>query len=310
MLVAILCQRVRDWAADMVHETEPVRRGSRAAPMVRYPARHVAANITPRGRMPSAAEQTCEMPFELESLAKAVNYQRWVAEAIRPYMGRRILEVGAGIGNMSQWLPVHERLVLTETEPALLDVLHERTHEYFGEAASKVSVSPFDLNGPSPDLTQLQRESFDTIVSFNVLEHIADDRAAVEQLLAILGASDRPVRRLVSFVPAQSWAFSQMDRFYGHFRRYSAGRIREISRELAPDAQLSLTPFNAIGLLGWTWTTLILKRSVIDPGSVKAFDAICPYIKPIDNFICRTLRYPLGQSFVWVLTLPRGSAAP
>jgi SAM-dependent methyltransferase len=254
--------------------------------------------------MESATELTESMPFELESLAKAVNYQRWVSDAIQPYMGRRILEVGAGIGNMSQWLPVRERLVLTETEPALLAVLHARTHRYFGDAVSRVRIAALDLGGHTSDALQLEGEAFDTIVSFNVLEHIENDRAAVERLLALLRSSDRPMRRLVSFVPAQSWALSQMDRYYGHFRRYSAGRIRQVSRELAPDAQLSLRSFNAIGLLGWVWTTMILKRGVIDPGSVKAFDALCPYIKHIDNFACRTLRYPLGQSFVWVLTLP------
>ena len=254
--------------------------------------------------MSHSAEPTFDMPFELASLAKAVNYQRWVWEAVQPYMGRRILEVGAGIGNMSQWLPVRERLVLTETEPTLLPILRARTPQYFGDGASKVSVSSLDLSRPS-DAHQLEREAFDTIVSFNVLEHIEDDRAAVRQLLDILRASDQPVRRLVSFVPAQAWALSQMDRFYGHFRRYSASGLRELSLELAPDARVSLASFNAIGLLGWVWTTLIVKRTTIDPGAVTAFDAICPYIKTLDNFACRRLRYPFGQSLVWVLTLPR-----
>lgn len=243
------------------------------------------------------------MPFELESLAKAVNYQRWVSDAIQPYMGRRILEVGAGIGNMSQWLPVRERIVLTETEPALLDILRQRVPAYFGDGAAKVSVARLDLSTPV-DAHNLERERFDTIVSFNVLEHIEDDRAAIGRLLDMLRASDQPVRRLVSFVPAQAWALSDMDRFYGHFRRYSAGRLRDLSRELAPGADVTLTPFNAVGLLGWVWTTMILKRTTIDPGSVSAFDAICPYLRPFDTVLCRTLRYPFGQSLVWVVTLP------
>ena len=245
------------------------------------------------------------MPFELESLAKAVNYQRWVSDAIQPYMGKRILEVGAGIGNMSQWLPARERLVLTETEPALLDILRARVPGYFGEHAGKVSVSPLDLSTPA-DAHQLERERFDTIVSFNVLEHIEDDRAAIARLIEMLRASDQPVRRLVAFVPAQAWALSDMDRFYGHFRRYSAGRLRDISRDLAPGAHVSLTPFNAVGLLGWVWTTMILKRTTIDPGSVAAFDAMTPYLKPFDTLLCKTLRYPFGQSLIWVLTLPPG----
>jgi SAM-dependent methyltransferase len=244
------------------------------------------------------------MPFELESLAKAVNYQQWVSEAIQPYLGRRILEVGAGIGNMSQWLPVRERVVLTETEPALLQILRDRVPGYFGDNASKVSVAPLDLSTPA-DARALEHERFDTIVSCNVLEHIEDDRAAISRLLDMLRASDQPVRRLVAFVPAQPWALSDMDRFYGHFRRYSARQLRDLSRDLAPEAQVSLTSFNAVGLLGWVWSTMILKRTTIDPGSVRAFDTLVPYLKPFDTLLCRTLRYPFGQSLIWVLTLPR-----
>ena len=257
------------------------------------------------------AESSHELPFELESLANAVNYQRWVSDAVQPFLGRRIVEVGAGIGNMSQWLPVRDRLILTETEPALLDVLRARAPRYFGDGLSKVSISPLDLTHhlPSTALSALQHEHLDTIVSFNVLEHMDDDRAAVRLMLDVLRASSQPVRRLVNFVPAQAWALSPLDTFYGHFRRYSGSRIRALSRELAPDAALSLTPFNAVGLLGWVWSALVLRRTIIDPASVKRFDAICPYTKHVDNFACRTLRYPSGQSYVWVLTLPVGNAS-
>jgi SAM-dependent methyltransferase len=261
-----------------------------------------------RKPMHNSPEVPTDLPFELDSLSKALNYQRWVFEAVQPYMGRRILEFGAGIGNMSRWLPVRERLVLTETEPMLLDVLRNRKAEYFGDAASKVEIAPLDLTrdmGDPQARAALARHALDTVVSFNVLEHIEDDRAALAMLIDALRSSNAAERRLVSFVPAQAWALSQLDRHYGHFRRYSAARIGELSRELAPDAMLSLTPFNALGLLGWVWSTIILKRTTIDPAAVKAYDAICRHTKHVDDFVCRTLRYPFGQSFVWVLTFRR-----
>jgi SAM-dependent methyltransferase len=245
------------------------------------------------------------LPFELDLLAEARNYQKWMFDAVRPYLGRRILEVGSGIGNMSRWLPAEELLVLTETEPELLDVLRQRMPEYFGSNVRNVRIDALDLSPHTLAATPIEHYQLDTIVSFNVLEHIEDDRFAIAQLLKVLRASPAPVRRLVSFVPAHAWALSNLDRHYGHFRRYSRRRLRELSRELAPEARVTITPFNALGFVGWVWNTMILKKIRIDKGSVTAYDSICRYTRGPDDFVCRRLRYPLGQSFVWVLELTR-----
>jgi SAM-dependent methyltransferase len=244
-----------------------------------------------------------QLPFELDSLAEARNYQRWVFDAVKPWLGRRILEIGSGIGNMSQWLPADDLLVLTETDPALVELLRQRVPTYFGRRASNVRIYQLEVGAGDPAEIEIAHDRLDTVVSFNVLEHIEHDGAAMRHLLDILRGSPAPERRLVSFVPAQAWALSDLDRHYGHFRRYSKQRIRELSRDLAPDADLTVTPFNALGLLGWLWSTMILKRTTIDRASVKAYDAICRHTRGADDFICRTLGYPFGQSFVWVLTL-------
>ena len=245
------------------------------------------------------------LPFELDSLAQARHYQRWVFDAVRPFLGRRVLEVGSGIGNMSQWLPADELLVLTETEPQLVQILRERVPSYFGSRAANVRIHELQLGAGDPRESAIEGYALDTIASFNVLEHIEDDRGVIAHLLGLLRASPAEERRLVSFVPAQAWALSNLDRYYGHFRRYSRRRIRDLSRDLAPEARLTITPFNALGLAGWVWSTMILRQTKIDSRSVKAYDAICHYTRGADDFLCRTLRYPLGQSFVWVLELPR-----
>jgi SAM-dependent methyltransferase len=241
------------------------------------------------------------LPFELDSLAEARNYQQWVFDAVSPFLGRRILEIGSGIGNMSQWLPTGDLLVLTETDPQLVQLLRERAASYFGSHVAKVCIHQLELGGAQEHA--LAAYGFDTIVSFNVLEHIEDDRDAVAHLLGLLRASPAAVRRLVSFVPAHAWALSDLDRHYGHFRRYSRDRIGQLSLELAPDARVTVIPFNAVGFAGWVWSTMILRQTRIDKRSVKAYDAICRYTRGVDDFFCRTLGYPLGQSFVWVLEL-------
>ena len=245
------------------------------------------------------------LPFELDMLAEARNYQKWMLDAVQPYLGRRILEVGSGIGNMSRWLPADELLVLTETEPELLDLLRARATDYFGANVQNVHIDGLDLSPHTITAASIEQYHLDTIVSFNVLEHIEDDRTAIGRMGDVLRESPAPVRRLVSFVPAQAWALSDLDRHYGHFRRYSRSRITELSRDLAPDAALTITPFNALGLVGWVWSTMILKKTTIDKRSAMAYDAICRLTRGPDDFLCRQLRYPLGQSFVWVLEFNR-----
>src|SRR4051812_18552348 len=48
-------------------------------------------------------------------MALAVNYSRWILDRLRPFIGKQILEVGAGIGSFSK--------LLLETQPAQMTLL-------------------------------------------------------------------------------------------------------------------------------------------------------------------------------------------
>ena len=63
--------------------------------------------------------------YELDSLSGAKKYQKWIYESVHPYMGKRILEIGSGIGNLSQWLPQRELLVLSDVESGLVTQLSQ-----------------------------------------------------------------------------------------------------------------------------------------------------------------------------------------
>src|SRR4029077_4685696 len=62
----------------------------------------------------------------LERMAAAPRYNRWMFDRLRPWVGRRVLEIGAGIGNMSTFLVDRDRVVLTDTERYYLGRLRER----------------------------------------------------------------------------------------------------------------------------------------------------------------------------------------
>jgi SAM-dependent methyltransferase len=238
-------------------------------------------------------------PFELEALSKAENYQRWIFRTVAPFLGDRILELGAGIGNMSKWLPLRERLILTETDPALFSLLASDVERRF-DGDLRVKVDKLDLTGG--DLSAYIAENLDTIVSFNVLEHIEDDHLALRKLCEILKNSNpgKP-RRLVTFVPAHHWAFGSMDATFGHHRRYSKRALKTLCQEIAPEAKLLTRHFNVVGLGGWILNGRILKKKNIGLGSIQAFEKLCPWISGADDFIHRTLKLPIGQSLLFVL---------
>src|SRR2546428_11865087 len=62
----------------------------------------------------------------LERLAGARNYNRWLTDRLQRWVGRRVLEIGAGLGNMSEFVLDRERVVLSDTDPYYLTRLRER----------------------------------------------------------------------------------------------------------------------------------------------------------------------------------------
>ena len=112
--------------------------------------------------------------------AAAINYQRWIFRSISLSIGSRVMEIGAGIGNMSRWFPACEKLILTETDPSLLAILRQSA----AAANPKVSIRKFNVL--DDDLVPFCNENLDTIVSFNVFEHLPNDRLAMERLCSIL----------------------------------------------------------------------------------------------------------------------------
>src|SRR5712691_6930703 len=162
---------------------------------------------------PEAADQVGAAT--LERMAAAPRYNRWMFDRLRPWVGRRVLEIGAGIGNMSAFFADRERVVLTDTEPYYLGRLRERFAD-----RRQVLVTELRL----PDVSSgLKTERLDTVVSLNVLEHIEDDRASLRAMHDLL----RPGGRLVLLVPSLRALYGTLDEALGHFRRYVPAELSE-----------------------------------------------------------------------------------
>ncbi len=237
-----------------------------------------------------------DLPFELAALEKAVRYQQWIIKTIQPFLGKRILELGAGIGNMSRWFTSADRLILTEMDPQLLHLLASRISTWPIDP-DKILLKSLDLEKQSLDL--FQSENIDTIVSFNVLEHISDDLAVIQQGMELLRKSHAPgSKRIITFVPAHMWAYGVMDKAVGHHRRYTRKMFTELHEKAAPDARLILQPFNFTGLFGWFVNGRILQKQSAGTGIIHIFEKLCPFIQWVDRIVIKNMKIPLGQSLL------------
>lgn len=249
--------------------------------------------------METLSSEKTEISFELESLSNAINYQKWILEIISPFLGNSILEVGAGIGNMSQWLPVRSELIITEAEIKYVDLIKKR---FGNKELPNLKIEHVDLS--KPWLNDFIKYNLDTIISFNVLEHIEDDQAAFNDFVNILKQSNSSnVKRIITFVPAHQFLFGSLDKAFGHYRRYDSASVIKKIQKIDPQVKIRTQYFNVFGIFGWYILGKVLKRKIIGNDSIRTFEYICPYIKKIDNFLHESLRIPLGQSLLIVIDI-------
>lgn len=243
-------------------------------------------------------ESLDSVPFELQSLANAHRYQRWLYSSVERHLGNRILELGSGIGNLSQHLPVRDRLILSDLEESFVASLKRRP-----EFSQNQKISVLRLQGLSGN--ELDQENLDTIVSFNVMEHVENDSALLGDAIRLLKKSNATgPKRIVSLVPAHQWAFGEIDKKFGHYRRYSDKGFRAALQKAgaAPLNRANYQSYymNLPALLAWWLKGRILRQKDIGLDNMKVFELLCPLIKPVDNFLHQALGLPVGNSLITV----------
>jgi SAM-dependent methyltransferase len=112
-----------------------------------------------------------------------------ILEAAGERVSGRVLENGCGVGMYIEHLAPNAGLVVgLEYDFERAQEAHQRSDHTLGAAGEFL---------PFPEHT------FDVILSHEVLEHVQDDRAAVEQMVRVL----RPGGRMIVFVPNRGYPF-------------------------------------------------------------------------------------------------------
>jgi SAM-dependent methyltransferase len=210
----------------------------------------------------------------LDALEQAPKFNQWMYEAIKPFVGEQVVELGCGKGNLSKLLKSHGRLLLTDNRPDYLQELRQKWSE-----DKKLEIVNLDLC-ESAQYQRLRTFRPDTVVCLNVLEHIKDDEAVLQNLYTVL-AKDA---RLVFLVPFNPKLSSEFDRQIGHFRRYSKGEL-EAKMTRAGFVIERQFFFNKVGVLAWWIGNKLSRQRTITPWQVKLYNFLTPLFRVFDRIL-------------------------
>lgn len=213
-------------------------------------------------------------PGTLDALTGAPRFNRWMADTIRPYVGKTVLEIGSGIGNITRALIRHSRAyVATDVDPEHLARLETRFQN-----RPHLRVRRCDLSRPE-DFAEYA-EQMDSVICLNVLEHIQDDIQGLRNIHSAL----KPGGRAIVLVPHGQEIFGALDTALGHCRRYSRRELEE-KMETAGFRVVRILDFNRISRPAWYISGKLLRQTTLKYTQMRLFDRSVWLWRRIDKLL-------------------------
>ncbi|MFQ5506181.1 MAG: class I SAM-dependent methyltransferase [Planctomycetota bacterium] len=217
------------------------------------------------------------------------------------WIGRRddlqVLEIGCGAGGMLRRLAGYGNASGLELSHELAVLAHERS--------GRPTICATAYGVPLP------ADSQDLICLFDTLEHIPDERQALEEVQRVL----RPGGLAFFSVPAYQFLYAHNDRVSHHCRRYTKGRLRAMLGELGFDV-VKLSYFNTL-LFPLILPAVLLQKlrerlfgvrdtartnlSIRFPGPLNSLLAL---VMGSERHLLRHLSFPLGHSLLGIFRKP------
>ena len=224
----------------------------------------------------------------LAEIDQARAYNEWLFDRTRLQLGRRVLDVGAGVGTFTAL-----------ASAAKADVVAVEPEEEFARYLSDRFADDEQVTVVQSTVDELADRYFDSIICFNVLEHIEDDAETVRRFAQLLA----PGGRLFLLVPAHPGLYGGYDRAAGHVRRYSKEAVESMVAGAGFQLE-ALRHVNPAGAVGWLLRVRLRSSPEWPSGSFGAFDRLVPVLRHLDK-----LHLPFGLSLWVVARRPSGDEA-
>ena len=188
----------------------------------------------------------------LERFDKANLWVQYIIYKIRRFLKDDALEVGAGCGSFTKaYMKNFNSITLTDVDNNSFNLLKKN---FINE--KKINV----INYPTKDIDK----KFNTILYFNVLEHVKDDKLEIKTALEKLNNKGH----LIILVPAHQKIYSKLDKAVGHYKRYDIDFFNENRFENSKIIKLHFLDF--FGYLLYYLNKVFFKEETY-PSTLKIF---------------------------------------
>ncbi len=209
----------------------------------------------------------------LHRLAQTHRFNRWMSDTIRAWIGDNVLEIGAGIGNLTTKVLPRHSYTASDIDPLHLDFLKTR----FGQS-NRMTVRELNVE-TAEDFDGLENR-FDTVICLNVIEHVERD----EQALKNINRSLAPGGNAIILVPQGPWLYGSLDKALDHCRRYRRDELIDKCKR-AGFAIERVFSFNRVSVFPWFFNGRILRRRNFSKFQLKIYDSLVWLWKVIDRWL-------------------------
>jgi glycosyltransferase involved in cell wall biosynthesis len=208
----------------------------------------------------------------LDRMNRAPRFNKWMADVIRPYVGDRVLEIGAGIGNISTHIMPRTVYWATDVQQHYMDYLVglRSTRPYM-----RVGYTDAERAETFP-----RGQFFDSVICLNVVEHVPDDLGALRNIWNVL----EPGGRAIILVPCWPDLYSTLDEVLGHCRRYTEEQLAAVSAQAGFHVE-QILKFNRPGVVAWWLNGRILKRRTFGLGQIRVLNILTPIFRLVDSWL-------------------------
>lgn len=216
----------------------------------------------------------------LDVISEADKFNEWMFNTVDKNTHGEILEIGSGIGNISNFFIDKNRSIsVSDMREEYCELLKEK---FTGKNNFK---NVYQLDIVDPDFDEKHRDllgKFDSVFALNIIEHVEKDDLALKNCVKLLKTGGQ----LLILVPAFMGLYNSFDTELGHYRRYTKVQLEKMFIENKLSINYSRY-FNFAGILGWWLSGNILKKKNIPSGQMKLYNRLVWIFKILDFFTNR-----------------------